>query len=364
VAILAYEMARSQIYMVLLDMVDLPKINSIDVENKRVIVRGDLDVSDFSEKDIRLQRLAPTLKYLIDKKAKVILIGHLGRPEGKIANEFSLKPVVDVLEKMLGLKINIIYDIAGAEARVESNKLEQGQIMCLENLRFDSREESNDPMFAKSLSELGDLFVNEAFSVSHRAHASIVGIPKYLPSYAGLNLSNEVDNLSKVFNPERPLLFLISGAKKDKIDYIKPLSEISDKILVGGRLPEFLGDNTESVRTQNGKIIIGNLVMDKEDITLNTIDKFKEEINIAKTIVLAGALGKYEDAGHSQGTKEIFDAVGDASAVFKIIGGGDSLTAATQYGIIDKFNWVSVGGGAMLDFLTQKTLVGLEALHI
>ncbi len=354
-------MARSQIYMVLLDMVDLPKINSIDVENKRVIVRGDLDASDFSEKDIRLQRLAPTLKYLIDKKAKVILIGHLGRPEGKIANEFSLKPVVDVLEKMLGLKINFIYDIAGVEAHDASNELKSGEIMCIENLRFDSREESNDPVFAKSLSELGDLFVNEAFSVSHRAHASIVGIPKYLPSYAGLNLTNEVENLSKVFTPERPLLFLISGAKKDKIDYINPLSEIADKILVGGRLPEFLGDNTESVRTQNGKIIIGNLVMDKEDITLNTIDKFKEEISKARTIVLAGVLGKYEDEGHSQGTKAIFETIAKTNA-FKIVGGGDSLTAIEKYNLTDKFNWVSVGGGAMLEFLTKKHLPGIDVL--
>lgn len=340
----------------------LSQLQQKDLENKKVIIRGDLDISEFSEKDIRLQRLVPTLKYLIDKKAKVILIGHLGRPEGKITNEFSLKPVSDVLEKMLRLKINFVYDITGAEAKVESNKLQSGEMMCLENLRFDSREESNDAVFAKSLSELADIYVNEAFSVCHREHSSIVGIPKYLPSYAGLNLADEVENLSKVLNPERPLVVLISGVKKDKIDYINPLSEIADRILVGGRLPEFLGDNTESVRTQNGKIIIGNLVMDKEDITLNTIDRFKEEINKAKTIVLAGALGKYEDEGHSQGTKAVFEAVSKSNS-FKIIGGGDSLTAATKYGVLDKFNWVSVGGGACLEFLTKKTLVGLEALH-
>lgn len=341
----------------------LSALKESDLAGKKVIVRGDLDISEFSENDIRLQRLVPTIKYLINKKAKVILIGHLGRPEGKITNEYSLKPVAEVLEKMLNLKINFVYDIAGEEAKVESNKLQQGQIICLENLRFDSREEENDPIFAKSLSELGDLFVNEAFSVCHRDHASITGIPNYLPSYAGLNLANEVENLSKVFNPDRPLLFLISGAKKDKIDYIEPLSDLADKILVGGRLPEFLGDNTESVRTQNGKIIVGNLVMDKEDITLNTIDKFKEEILKAKTIVLAGALGKYEDEGHSQGTRAIFEAVGNASSAFKIIGGGDSLTAATKFGILDKFDWVSVGGGACLQFLKDRNLVGFEGLN-
>jgi phosphoglycerate kinase len=169
------------------------------------------------------------------------------------------------------LKINFVFDIAGEEAKVESGKLQPGDVMMLENLRFDSREESNDETFSKSLSSLGDIYINEAFSVCHREHSSIVGIPKFLQSYAGLNLEYEVNNLSKVFEPERPLLILISGVKKDKLEYIKPLSDLAEKVLVGGRLPDFLGDNTESVRTQTGKVIVGNLVMDKEDITLNTM---------------------------------------------------------------------------------------------
>lgn len=339
----------------------LSSLKISDLSGKKVIVRGDLDISEISENDLRLKSLVPTLKYLQEQKTKIILIGHRGRPEGKVNNEFSLKPVCDVLEKMLSTKINFVYDIAGVEAKEESNNLQEGQIMMLENLRFDLREELNDETFSKSLSELGDLYVNEAFSVCHREHASIVGVSKHIPSYAGLNLDNEITNLSRVFTPERPLVFLISGAKKDKIDYIEPLSEIADKILVGGRLPDFMGDNTESVRTQNGKVIIGNLVMDKEDITLNTIEKFKEEISKARTIVLAGALGKYEDDGHSQGTKEIFKAVANSNS-FKIVGGGDSLTAIEKYGLADKFDWVSVGGGAMLDFLKDKTLKGIEAL--
>jgi phosphoglycerate kinase len=322
-------------------MINLPKITDVDVSGKRVIVRGDLDVSEFSDNDIRLQRLVPTIKYLLDNKASVIIIGHLGRPEGKTDEKYSLMPLVPVLEKMIGTK--------------------DGWSLK-ENLRFDSREESNDENFAKELAGLGDIYVNEAFSVCHREHASIVGIPKLLPSYAGLNLTNEIENLSKVFEPERPLLILISGVKKDKVEMIKPLSELADKVLVGGRLPDFLGDNTESVRTQNGKIVVGNLTMDKEDITLNTIQKFKEEILKAKTIVLAGVLGKYEDDGHSQGTKEVFSAVANSNA-FKMVGGGDSLTAINRYDLTEKFDWVSVGGGAMLDFLTKKTLVGIEALQ-
>lgn len=339
----------------------LSSLKELDLSGKKVIVRGDLDISEISENDLRLKSLIPTLKYLQEKKAKIILIGHSGRPEGKVNNEFSLKPVCDVLEKMLSTKINFVYDIAGVEAKEESDHLQDGQIMMLENLRFDLREESNDDEFAKSLSGLGEMYVNEAFSVCHRPHASIVGIPKFLPSYAGLNLSSEVENLSKVFNPERPLVILISGVKDDKLKMIEPLSNLTDKVLVGGRLPDYMGDNTESVRTQNGKIIVGNLVMDKEDITLNTIEKFKEEIAKAKTIVLAGVLGKYEDEGHSQGTKEVFKAVANSNA-FKIVGGGDSLTAIQKYNLTEKFDWISVGGGAMLDFLTQKTLPGIKML--
>ncbi|MDZ4227997.1 MAG: phosphoglycerate kinase, partial [Candidatus Levybacteria bacterium] len=216
--------------------------------------------------------------------------------------------------------------------------------------------------FAKKLASLGDVYINDAFASSHRNHASIVSLPKLLPYAVGFRFEKEVGNLSKVFNPVRPLVILISGVKKDKVNMIEPLSNLADKVLVGGRLPDFLGDNTLSVRSQNGNVIIGNLVMDKEDITVNTIEKFKEEITNAKTIVLAGVLGKYEDEGHSQGTKAIFEAVGNAPAEFKIVGGGDSLIAITKYNLSEKFDWISVGGGAMLDFLVKKTLPGIEAL--
>lgn len=320
----------------------LSQLQKKDLEGKRVLVRGDLDISEVDENDIRLQRLIPTLKYLFENNAKVIVIGHRGRPEGKVVPELSLKPIEELLKKILG----------------------RDDFEVLENLRFDSREEANDDSYAKELASKADIFVNEAFSASHREHASIVGIPKILPSYAGLNLEKEIENLNKVKEePERPLVILISGVKEDKLKMVGPLSKLADKVLVGGRLPDFLGDNTESVRTQTGKVIIGNLTMDKEDITLNTIEKFKEEISKAKVVVLAGVLGKYEDDGHSQGTKEIFESVANSNA-FKIVGGGDSLTAVTKYNLRDKFNWISVGGGAMISFLTNKTLVGIEALKV
>jgi 3-phosphoglycerate kinase len=322
----------------------LSSLTKNDLEGKIVIVRGDLDVSNLSEKDIRLQRLIPTLKFLLDNNAKVILIGHRGRPDGKYEEKYSLMPLIPILEKMVGTKDDW-------ELR--------------ENLRFDPREEANDDNYAKELASLGDIYVNEAFSVCHRSHASIVGITKYLSSYAGLNLEKEIENLEKVKNkPDRPLVVLISGVKQDKLKMIEPLSKLADKVLVGGRLPDLMGDKgLESVRlaTDTQKIIVGNLIMDKEDITLNTIERFTKEILKAKTIVLAGVLGKFEDEGHSQGTRNVFQAVVNSKS-FKIVGGGDSLLALNKYNLVDKFDWISVGGGAMLEFLTKKTLPGIESL--
>ncbi len=327
----------------------LSSLTKKDLKGKRIIVRGDLDVSDLSEKDIRLQRLVPTLKFLIENNSKIILIGHRGRPNGVKDESLSLKPIEKVLQEMLG----------------------RSDFEVLENLRFDPRE-SLDPAqdkgameFAKELASKADIYVNEAFSVCHRSHASIVGIPKYLPSYAGLNLENEINNLDKIKNePERPLVVLISGVKEDKLKMVEPLSKLADKVLVGGKLPDLMGDKgLKSVRNQTGKIIIANLIQDKEDITLNTIEVFTQEILKAKTIVLAGVLGKFEDEGHSQGTRKVFQAVASSKA-FKVVGGGDSLAAINKYSLADKFDWVSVGGGAMIEYLVNDNLVGIEALTV
>lgn len=321
-------------------MINLPKITEIDVVGKRVLLRLDLDLPAQAGttpdiNNLRIKSSFETLDYLKDKASKIIILAHRGRPNGKIDESLSLKPFQPIFDKW------------GATV--------------LENLRFDPREIENTPEFAKELALLGDVYINDAFASSHRNNTSIVSLPKLLPHAVGFRFEKEVENLSKVFEPTRPLVILISGVKKDKLEMIEPLSNLADKVLVGGRLPDFLGDNTESVRTQTGKIIVGNLTMDKEDITLNTIEKFKEEIAKAKTIVLAGVLGKYEDEGHSQGTKVIFNAVANSSA-FKIVGGGDSLIAIEKYNLISKFDWISVGGGATLEFLINKTLPGIEAL--
>lgn len=339
------------------------EFTSIDTFGKRVLLRIDSDVDKINESDPRLIAASDTIKALVERNAKIIVIGHRGRPDGKVDNELSLKSVSDVLSKLTGKNINFVYDLVGAEAHDESAKLSQGEVLMLENLRFDSREESNDENFAKSLAELGDVFVNDAFASSHREHASIVGIPKILPSAIGLRLVREIANLSKVLgDPKRPLLFLISGLKKDKLEYVKKFEEFADKILIGGRLPELLGDKAlESVRTQSGKVITGNLVMDKEDITLNTIEVFEKEIAKAKTIVLSGPLGKYEDEGHRQGTERVLMAIVKNKEAFKIAGGGDSEAAINTLKI-EGFDWVSVGGGAMLEFLSSGSLPGIDAV--
>ncbi len=318
---------------------ELPSVQNQDVRSKKVLVRADLDVPE--EEDFRLKALLPTLKFLSDNGCGITLIGHRGRPEGVKKESLSLKPVEERLRKIAG----------------------QIEFSVLENLRFDPGEEANTPEFAKKLSEGQDFYINEAFAASHRSHASIVGLPKLIPHAAGFRFCQEVEKLSVIFdNPKRPIVVILGGAKKDKLDLIKPLAEMADKLLVGGRLPDYLGFE-DSIRTigPDEKIVTANLVMDKEDITINSIERFEQEIERAKTIVVAGPMGKYEDEGHRQGTERIFRKVA-SSAAYKITGGGDSHVVLSMYNIENDFDWVSVGGGAMLEFLAKKTLPGIEAL--
>lgn len=320
---------------------NLPKVTDIDFSGKRVLVRADLDI-DIGE-NYRLEALAPTLKYLSSKASKITIIGHRGRPEGKVVEELKMKPVEEELRKIA----------EGIEFEV------------LENLRFSPGEEANDIEFAKELASKGDFYVNEAFATSHRNSASITLLPTLLPHAAGLRFIEETENLSKVFeNPARPVVFVVGGSKDDKREYIKNLEAFADTILVGGRLPEYYGDLAlESVRKidNQDKVIIANLNQDKEDITLNSIGRFEKEIEKAGTLVLAGPMGRYEDEGHRQGTERIFKAAASSSA-FKVVGGGDSLSVISMYSLKDKFDWVSVGGGAMLEFLSKKTLPGIDVL--
>lgn len=333
----------------------LPTLTAQEVKDKRVLLRLDLDVtSDFS----RIERAKDTLRFLVENSAKTIIIGHKGRPREGGEPDLSLSTLVDAVGRVAEVTVNFVHDIVGEEAKVESEKVKSGEVIMLENLRFDLREEGNDPAFAKSLAVLGDFYVNEAFAVSHRAHASIVGIPKLLSHAPGFRFKSEIDSLDKVINsPKAPVIVVISGIKEDKVEMAKALAEKFDKVLVGGKLPKYFGDTNPNPE----KIMIGDLTFDGFDITLNTAERFKTEIAKAGTIVLAGVLGKYEDEGYRQGTEKVFKAVA-ASSAFKVAGGGDTEAAISIFGLEDKFDWISVGGGAMLEYLIKGTLPGIEAL--
>jgi phosphoglycerate kinase len=317
---------------------DLPKITDLDVTGKRVLLRLDLDTDPYPN-DLRIKASEETLNYLKEKDAKIIIIAHKGRPGGRVEASLSLKSFQPIFNRW--------------EAEVK------------ENLRFDPGEEKNDPEFTQKLATMGDIYINEAFAASHREHASIVGLPKLLPHGVGFRFEKEVENLSKVFlEPKKPVVFLLSGLKEDKLNYLDDIRKLADKVLVGGRLPDYMGDEklvSVRLRGDGEPVIVGNLTMDKEDITLNTIERFEKEIKKAGTIVITGPLGKYEDEGHRQGTEKVFKAVSQSTA-YKIAGGGDTEKAIQILKLADNFDWISVGGGAMLEFLVKKTLPGIEAL--
>ena len=318
---------------------ELPKITELDVAGKRVLLRLDLDTDPYPN-DLRIKASEETLNFLKGKGAQIIIIAHKGRPEGKAVESLSLKPFQPIFNRW------------GAEVK--------------ENLRFDLGEEKNDPEYTKKLASLGDVYVNESFGNSHREHASIVGLPKLLPHAVGFRFGKEVENLSRIFeNAKHPVIFLLSGVKEDKLSYLEGIKKFADKVLIGGRLPDYMGDEKlVSVRSrgESEKVIVGNLAMDKEDITLNTVERFEKEIKSAGTVVVSGPLGKYEDVGHRQGTEKVFSVLASTSAL-KPPGGFDTEKAIQVLKLSDGFDWISVGGGAMLEFLVKRTLPGIEALE-
>lgn len=322
----------------------LPKIEDLDFQNKKVLLRADLDI-DVSKNGLgRLETLLPTLKLLTEKASKITIIGHKGRPGSKETKELSLEPVSVALEKLLVQEL-------GRE------KVKNLDLIMMENLRFDSGEIENDEHYAEHLSEEGEVYISEAFAASHRKHASIVRLPKLLPSAAGLHFVEEVENLEKVLNnPKKPVLLIMGGIKKDKLDYLEDFKKFTDKILIGGRLPEYLREDIN-----DEKLLVAKLIMDKEDITIHSIEEFEEEISKAGTIVVAGPMGKFEEEGHMMGTKRVFRAIADSQA-YKLAGGGETQRVISTLGLTKKFDWISVGGGASLEFLAKGTLPGIEAL--
>lgn len=329
----------------------MKSVKEADVSGKRVLVRTDFDIpvkDGVIVDETRLDKNIPTLKYLLEKKAKLFLISKMGRPQFRDL-KLSLKSVVEEVSKKLEREVKFKDDL---------NQNIPGDITLLENLRFWPEEEKGDLDFSKKLASFGDIYVNECFATSHRSDASFVGVPKILPSYAGLNLIREVTELKKVLvDPERPLISIIGGAKLEtKLPAIHSLAKVSDKVLVGGKLMfevdgQKLPDN----------VVIAPDDIDKKDVGPKTIVSFKKILRSANTIVWNGPLGMYEVDKYLEGTRLLAEAIAESDA-YKIIGGGDTIAVLDKLKLLDKIDYVSTGGGAMLEFLAEKKLPGLIAL--
>lgn len=341
-------------------------LREFELKQKRVLVRCDFNVP-LSEKgeildDFRIRQTLPTINYLIEKEAKVILMSHLGRPQGRVVEELRMTPIQDRLMEYLDISITKAPDCVGKEIEKWTKEMQPGEILLLENIQFNPGEKKNDQNFAKTLASYGDIFIMEAFGQAHRNYASIASIPKYLPSGAGFLLEKEIKILSDLIkNPQKPLIAIIGGAKaEEKAGLINKISEEADFVLIGGLIQrEIKGKNIQIKYPQK---IIGPVdEIEGKDIGPKTIELFKEEISSAKTIFFNGVLGMVEKEEFSKGTEEILKAIAKTNS-FSIIGGGDMTQVINKLGLIDKFSHVSTGGGAMLEFLSGEKLPGIEAL--
>ena len=329
-------------------------LKEAEVAGNRVILRADLDVPLEDGKvgeDYRLKALLPTLSYLLERNAEIIIIGHLGRPDGKENPDFSLKPVSTRLSELLGKSIDFFPQITPNPSGLIP------KLAMLDNLRFWEGEESNDPDFAKKLSSLGDIYVNDAFAASHRAHASIAGIPELLPSYAGLRLEEEISHLSGVIeNPERPLVFILGGAKTEtKAPLVPAFAKVADQVLIGGLL--MFDHSLEKI----SRTVFPVDAVETFDVGPESVKKFTQIIKDAKPVVWNGPMGKWEDNRYELGTRAIAEVLAESPAK-TIVGGGDTIAALSAFGLLEKMKYVSMGGGAMLEFLAGKKLPGLSAL--
>jgi len=343
----------------------MKSVKEADVTGKKVLLRADLDGPVKREPrgggwdsldEVGLKETLPTIKLLIEKGAKTILIGHLGRPKGKVVEKLRLDPVAEKLSEYLPA-IHKVDDCVGPTVRKTVDAMTDGDVLLLENLRFHPGEEENDLEFAQGLALLADIYVNDCFAASHREHASIVGIPKLLPSYAGLQLEEETLILRSIREKaERPFVFIVGGAKAEtKAPLVKKLSKIADKILLGGKL--MFENSLEKIPN----VVFPVDAIGVEDIGPETVTMFTDEIKKAKTVVWNGPMGIVNTKEFEEGTKEIAKALAESSA-YTIVGGSDTVAALTRFGLRDKISFVSTGGGAMLQFLAEGTLPSLEAL--
>ena len=390
-------------------------ITDLDVTSKRVIVRVDFNVP-MSKSEVgkitdnaRILAALPTINYLIENKAKVILLSHLGRPKGEAKKEFSLEPVAKELSRLLNKEVKFLQSDIVVDDNVKNKvfNLQDGEVALLENTRFRPEETKNIDNFSKELSSLGDIYINDAFGTSHRAHCSNVGLCKFLPSAVGFLVEKEISIMGKALsNPERPFVAILGGAKvSDKITVIENLIEKVDSIIIGGGMAftflkslgysvgkslleedkiDLAKDLYEKAKSKNVNMLLPvDVVVSKEfsndsdfktvtidsieedymglDIGYKTVELFSNEIKKAKTVVWNGPMGVFEMPNFAKGTFEIAKAIAETDSI-SIIGGGDSASAAEKSGFKDKITHISTGGGASLEFLEGKILPGIDAI--
>lgn len=344
---------------------EIKKIQEAEVENKKVLLRVDFNAGieggDVKEA-FKIAAAKDTVDYLLKKGAKIALLSHLGRPEGKKNQEFSLMQITDDVERILGIKIRFADDCVGEKVSIGLNELNPGEVLLLENVRFYADDESNNEEFSKKLAENFDIFVNDAFSVCHRDQASVTGITKHLPSFSGLWLQKEIREMEKVRNNFfRPAIAIIGGAKiETKLPVIKFFEGIYDYVLVGGKIANEAID--QKIQFSEKVVLPEDYVDDRLDIGPKTVENFKKIISRAKTIAWNGPLGKFEEEKYANGSREILMAVIDSGA-YSLVGGGETLEILEKNEALEKISFVSTGGGAMLEYLGGGKMPGIETLE-
>ena len=387
-------------------------VRDIDLKGKKVLVRCDFNVPYNDERVItdnrRIVAALPTIKYLIENECKVILCSHLGRPKGEVKPEYSLNIVAAELSKLLGQEVKLAKDVVGEDAKALAANLQAGEVMLLENVRYEAGEEKNDEELSKAFASLAEVFVNDAFGTAHRAHSSTTGVASFLPAVSGFLIEKELNFLGTALeNPERPFMAILGGKKvSDKIGVIEALIEKVDVLMIGGAMAytffKSMGYNVGNSICELDKLDLAQELMKKAeakgvklmlpvdtkvgkefdantesmtvkyteipdgwegfDIGQETIELYSNELKNAKTVIWNGPVGLFEFDQFAIGTNSIAKTLADVDAV-KIIGGGDSAAAVEKAGLAEKFTHISTGGGASLEFLEGKKLPGIEALQ-
>ncbi len=387
-------------------------IKDIDLKGKKVFVRCDFNVPLDEQGNItdnrRIVGALPTIQYLLEQSCKIILSSHLGRPKGEFKKEFSLEPVAKELSRLLGKEVKLAEDVIGESAKNLTTNMQEGEIVLLENVRFDSREEKNDESLSKEFASMAEVFVNDAFGTAHRAHCSTTGIADYLPAVSGFLIEKELNFLgSSLENPKRPFVAILGGKKvSDKIGVIDSLLEKVDTLIIGGGMAytffksmgygvgksiceedklDLAKDLMKKAKEKNVKLVLpvdnvvadefspeaNTKVIDSDEIPENwegldigpkTAELFAKELKDAKTVIWNGPVGLFEYEKFANGTKKVAETLASLGDCITIIGGGDSAAAIEKLGLSDKMTHISTGGGASLEFLEGKKLPGIECL--